>query len=216
MSATKSIYGYTLGEEISNAVTHGVGALLAIAGTAVMIVMSAFKGDPWCIVSGSIYGFSLILLFTMSTIYHALAPNRAKKVFRVFDHTSIYLLISGTYTPITIGLMRGVLGWILFSVVWSICILGIVLNSVSIERFKKVSMIFYIIAGWAVIMAIKPMLSLMTPLGLLFMLLGGICYTVGIIFYAMKKTKYMHSIWHVFVLAGAVLHYFAILFNIMI
>lgn len=216
MIKNKSIYGYTLGEEIANSITHGVSALLAVAGSVVMIVMAALKGDAWCIVSASIYAFSLILLFTMSTIYHALAPNRAKKVFRIFDHTSIYLLIAGTYTPITIGLLRGSIGWVLFSVVWAICILGIVLNSVSIEKFKKLSMLFYIIAGWAVVMAVVPMIRTMSLSGLIFMLIGGICYTVGIVFYVMKNIKYMHSVWHLFVLAGAVFHYFAILFEIMI
>ncbi len=214
MQTKRSTFGYTLGEEITNAITHGIGALLGIAGTAVMIVLSALKGDAWWVVTSAIYGFTLVLLFTMSTIYHALKPNRAKKVFRVFDHASIYLLIAGTYTPITLGIMRSALGWVLFSVVWAISILGIVLNSVSLEKFKKISMIFYIVAGWAVIMAVKPMLELMSLRGLMLMLFGGIAYTGGIIFFTLKKVKYMHSIWHVFVLLGAVLHYFAILLEI--
>ena len=214
MKGKRSVFGYTLGEEIMNAVTHGIGALLGVAGTAVLIVLSALKGDVWWIVTSAIYGFTLILLFTMSTIYHALKPNRAKKVFRVFDHASIYLLIAGTYTPITLGVMRNALGWVLFSVVWGISILGIVLNSISIEKFKKISMIFYILTGWAVIMAVKPMLMLMSAKGLLLMLLGGIAYTGGIAFFAMKKVKYMHGIWHVFVLLGAVLQYFAVLLEI--
>ena len=214
MKGKRSVFGYTLGEEIMNAVTHGIGALLGVAGTAVLIVLSALKGDAWWIVTSAIYGFTLVLLFTMSTIYHALKPNRAKKVFRVFDHASIYLLIAGTYTPITLGVMRNALGWVLFSVVWGISILGIVLNSISIEKFKKISMIFYILTGWAVIMAVKPMLMLMSAKGLLLMLLGGIAYTGGITFFAMKKVKYMHSIWHVFVLLGAVLQYFAVLLEI--
>jgi len=215
MTAKKSVFGYTLGEEIVNAITHGLGALLGVAGTVYMIVISAIKGDSWWVVTSAIYGFTLILLFTMSTIYHALKPNRAKKVFRVFDHASIYLLIAGTYTPITLGVMRNALGWVLFSVVWGISILGIVLNSISIEKFKKISMVFYIITGWAVIMAVQPMLSLMTVKGLLLMLFGGIAYTGGIAFFAMKKVRYMHSIWHIFVLLGAVLQYFAILLEIM-
>ena len=215
MQAKRSIFGYTLGEEITNAITHGVGALLGAVGTAYMIVLSAIKGDVWWVVTSAIYGFTLILLFTMSTIYHALKPNRAKKVFRVFDHASIYLLIAGTYTPITLGVMRNALGWVLFSVVWGISILGIVLNSVSIEKFKKISMVFYIVTGWAVIMAIQPMLSLMNMKSLLLMLFGGIAYTGGIVFFALKKVRYMHSIWHIFVLLGAVLQYFAILLEIM-
>lgn len=210
----KNSYGYTLGEEIANAVTHGLGTLLAAAGTVVMIVFAALKGDPWRIVSASIYGFSLIVLFTMSTIYHALAPNRAKYVFRIFDHTTIYLLIAGSYTPITLVLLHGAFGWVLFGIVWGVCILGIVLNSISVERFKKISMIFYIIAGWAIVLAIVPMIKAMAPVGLWFMLIGGLCYTGGIIFYKLKSVKFMHSIWHLFVLAGAVLHYFAILFYI--
>ena len=210
----KNSYGYTLGEEIANAVTHGLGTLLATAGTVVMIVFASLKGDPWRIVSAPIYGFSLIVLFTMSTIYHALAPNRAKYLFRIFDHTTIYLLIAGSYTPITLVLLRGIFGWVLFGIVWGVCILGIVLSSISVERFKKISMVFYIIAGWAVILAIVPMIRSMAPIGLWLMLAGGICYTGGIVFYKLKSIKFMHSIWHLFVLAGAVLHYFAILFYI--
>lgn len=215
MTAKKSVFGYTLGEEIMNAVTHGVGALLGVGGTAVLIVLSALKGDALWIVGSSIYGFTLILLFTMSTIYHALKPNRAKKVFRVFDHASIFLLIAGTYTPITLSVMRNTLGWVLFSVVWGISILGIVLNSISLEKFKVISMIFYVLTGWAVIMAVKPMLTLMSVNGLLLMLFGGIAYTGGIVFFAMKKVRYMHSVWHLFVLAGAVLQYFSILVEVL-
>ncbi len=215
MTAKKSVFGYTSGEEIMNAVTHGVGALLGVGGTAVLIVLSALKGDALWIVGSSIYGFTLILLFTMSTIYHALKPNRAKKVFRVFDHASIFLLIAGTYTPITLSVMRNTLGWVLFSVVWGISILGIVLNSISLEKFKVISMIFYVLTGWAVIMAVKPMLTLMSVNGLLLMLFGGIAYTGGIVFFAMKKVRYMHSVWHLFVLAGAVLQYFSILVEVL-
>lgn len=213
-TGSKNSYGYTLGEEITNAITHGLGTLLAIAGAAVMIVFAAFSKDPWRIVSACIYGFSLIVLFTMSTIYHALAPNRAKYLFRIFDHTTIYLLIGGSYTPITLVLLNGALGWTLFGIVWGVCILGIVLNSISVERFKKISMVFYIIAGWAVVPAAVAVIRSMAPAGLWLMLIGGLCYTGGIVFYKLKSVKFMHSIWHLFVLAGAILHYFAFLFYI--
>lgn len=215
VNTKRSAFGYTLGEEIANAVTHGLGALLAAAGTAVMIVFSALARDPWKVVSSAVYGFSLIVLFSMSTMYHALAPvgaRKAKQVFQVFDHTSIFLLIAGSYTIITLGLLRGAVGWILFGVVWAVCLLGIVLNAADMRRFKKLSMVCYLAAGWAVVAAIVPMVQAMAEAGLWLLLVGGVCYTIGIVFYKLKKVRFMHSVWHLFVLAGAVLHYFSFLF----
>lgn len=205
---------YSLGEEIFNSVTHGVGSLLSIAGTAVLIVLAAIYSDVWGVVSSAIYGGSLIILYTMSTLYHALTNNKAKKFFRIMDHDTIFFLIAGTYTPITLIPLRGALGWTLFGIVWGAAILGIVMNSINLEKFRKPSIVCYIAMGWVVILAIKPMLEQCSPLSLWFLLIGGICYTGGIVFYAVKKIKYFHSIWHIFTVAGSVFHYFSILLMI--
>ncbi|MBR2878910.1 MAG: hemolysin III family protein [Clostridia bacterium] len=201
---------YTLGEEIANSVTHGIGALLAIAACVVLVVTSALTGDPYKIVSCSIYGASLIIMFSMSTLYHALTNEKAKYVFRIFDHTSIFILIAGTYTPIALNTLRGPIGWIIFSIEWVVTIVGIVLNSISIERFKKFSLIAYIVGGWCIVLAAVPFIKTIEPGGMWLILSGGLAYTIGIIFYKLKSLKYMHSLWHLFVLAGAILQYFCI------
>ena len=192
---------YTLGEEITNSITHGIGAGMAIAGLVVLLVQSK---DAWQAVSSAIYGASMIFLFLMSCLYHALTNPTAKKVFRVFDHTSIFFLIAGTYTPFTLVTLRGWVGW-------GVAVVGIVLNSISVERFKKISMVGYIASGWCVIAAIVPLVQRMALPGVILLVLGGVFYTVGVLFYRRKGVRFMHAFWHVFVLAGAVLHYFCIL-----
>lgn len=203
---------YTLGEEIFNSVSHGTGSLLAIGGTVVLIVFTAIYADAWAVVSSAIYGASLIILYTMSTLYHAITNEKAKKFFRIMDHNTIFFLIAGTYTPITLAILRGALGWVLFGIVWGAAILGIVLNSIDLEKFRKPSVVCYILMGWVIIFAIKPMLNVMPKISLIFLLLGGVFYTVGVIFYAIKKIRYFHSIWHLFTIAGSVFHYFSIFF----
>lgn len=202
---------YTLGEEIFNSVSHGVGALLAIAGTVVLIVMTALYSDPWGVVSSAVYGGTLIILYTMSTLYHAITNEKAKQVMRVMDHVTIFLLIAGTYTPITLVTLRGALGWVLFGFIWGAAALGIVLNAIDLERFRKISVVCYIIMGWAIIAAIVPLINSLPTISLVFLLIGGVLYSVGVIFYAIKKIKYFHSIWHLFTIGGSVFHYFAIL-----
>lgn len=206
---------YSLGEEIFNSVTHGVGSLLSIAGTAVLIVLAALYSDAWGVVSSAVYGASLIILYTMSTLYHAITNLRAKAFFRVMDHNTIFFLIAGTYTPITLVALRGTLGWVLFGVVWGAAAIGIVLNSIDLERFRKPSVVCYIAMGWVIIFAVKPMIDGVAPLALWFLLTGGLFYTVGIIFYAIKSKKYFHSVWHIFTVAGSVFHYFSILIMIL-
>ena len=205
---------YTVGEEIANSVTHGLGSLLSIAGCAVMIVFAALTGDPFKIVSAAIFGAGLIIMFTMSTLYHSLTNEKAKFVFRVFDHTSIFILIAATYTPLTLVSLRGWIGWSIFGVVWGSAIVGIILNAVSVERFKVLSMVCYIASGWCVIAAIVPLIQRMESMGVALLVLGGIAYTGGLFFYRKKEIRYMHSVWHLFVLAGAVFHYFCILFYV--
>lgn len=202
---------YTLGEEIFNSVSHGVGALLAVAGTVVLIVMTALYSDPWGVVSSAVYGGTLIILYTMSTLYHAITNEKAKRVMRVMDHVTIFLLIAGTYTPITLVTLRGTLGWVLFGFIWGAAALGIVLNAIDLERFRKISVVCYIIMGWAIIAAIVPLINSLPTISLVFLLIGGVLYSVGVIFYAIKKIKYFHSIWHLFTIGGSVFHYFAIL-----
>lgn len=205
---------YTLGEEIFNSVSHGVGSVLAIGGTVVLIVVSAIFSDVWAVVSSAIYGASLIILYTMSTLYHAIANEKAKKFFRIMDHNTIFFLIAGTYTPITLAILRGTLGWILFGIVWGAAIIGIVLNSIDLEKFSKPSVVCYIAMGWVVIFAIKPLIAQTSEFFLLFLILGGVFYTLGVIFYAIKKIKYFHSVWHLFTVVGSAFHFFAILFEI--
>lgn len=204
---------YTKGEEIMNSVSHGVGALFAIAGTVILIVWSALMGGAWEIVSSAIYGFSLIVMYTMSTLYHALTHPAAKKVMRVLDHSSIFLLIAGTYTPISlVTLQHGALGWVVFGMVWACAAVGIWLNGVSLSRFKRLSMMLYMLSGWAIVIAIPMVFMQMHPGGLVLLFAGGLFYTGGILFYAMKQHRWFHGIWHIFVLLGSFCHYFMILF----
>lgn len=205
---------YTLGEEIFNSVTHGVGTLLSIAGTAVLIVLAAIHGGSWEVVGAAIFGAALILLYTMSTLYHALTNRHAKSFFRIMDHDTIFFLIAGTYTPITLIPLRGAVGWVLFGVIWGAAALGIAMNSINLEKFRKPSIVCYVLMGWAVIFAIKPMIERCSPMALWFLLIGGLCYSVGIVFYVNKQKRYFHSVWHIFTIAGSIFHYFSVMFMI--
>ncbi len=201
-----------MGEEIANAISHGIGTLLAIAGTAVAIVYACFFGDAMSIVCAALYGAGLIILYLSSTLYHSLTNIKAKKVFQVFDHCSIFILILSSYIPISLSLIRGALGWWLFGFNAACTVLGVVLNAISVKRFHKFSMVLYLLMGWSVIFVAYPVLSKIPMAGLVLLVTGGLCYTGGIAFFAMKKPRYMHSVWHLFVLAGSILHYFAFLF----
>lgn len=205
---------YTLGEELFNAISHGVGALLSVAALVIMAVFTARARDPMAIVSSCIYGATLVILYVMSTLYHALHAPRAKAVFRVFDHCSIFLLIAGTYTPYCLLSLRGVLGWVICIGIWAMAILGLVLNAVNMKKFRVFSAICYVVMGWAIIVAAKPLLAALSGPGIALLLAGGICYTVGIVFFALKNIRYMHSIWHLFVMAGSVLHFLSVLLHV--
>lgn len=202
---------YTLGEEIFNAVSHGAGAALAVAGCVIAVIIATMNGGVLEIASATIYGVTLILLYTMSTLYHSFTGKTVKKVFRIFDHCSIYLLIAGTYTPFTLVSLKGVYGYSLFAVVWAVGVVGIVFSAINMEKYKKLLMFCYIAAGWVVVFATKPLLDAMSLNGVLLLAGGGLFYTGGILFYKQKKIRYMHSIWHLFVLGGSILHYFAII-----
>jgi hemolysin III len=204
-----------LKEETVNALTHGLGALLSLGGLVVLVVMASLHGDAWHIVSCSIYGFTLVLLFSSSTLYHSFRSQRVKHIFRIIDHASIYLLIAGTYTPFVLVNLRGRWGWSLFGVIWGLALAGIVFQIFFVSRFRLVQTMIYLAMGWLVVIAIKPLFMHVSRLGLLWLLFGGLCYTVGAVFYLWKKLPYHHAVWHLFVLGGSVCHYFAILFYVL-
>ena len=203
---------YTLSEELISAISHGIGVLLAIAGMVLCIVKAAMDGNTVGVVSSSLYGSFMIILYLMSTLYHSFKPTvKAKKVFRIFDHCSIFLLIFGTYVPYTLVTLKGALGWTLFGIVLGAAILGIVLNAVNLEKFKKLSMVCYLVMGWTIIGAIKQVYNNIDLNGLILLALGGVIYTIGAVIYGLgKKVKYMHSVWHIFVLLGTILQFFSI------
>ncbi|MEO7991348.1 MAG: hemolysin III family protein [Chryseolinea sp.] len=211
MAEDKSKRVYSTSEEIANAITHGIGTGLAIAAMVVLIVFAAIKGNVWHIVSFSIYGSTLVLLYFASTLYHSLTNLRAKGVFHKFDHISIYLLIAGTYTPFCLTALRGWIGWTVLGVVWSCAILGTVLKSISVGKRVMMSTILYVLMGWVILIAIKPLYNSMPYNGFLLLIAGGVSYTLGTIFFIRDKVKYNHSVWHLFVLGGSVLHFFSVL-----
>ena len=211
MTDTKQKRIYSTKEEIANAITHGIGAVLAIAALVVLIVLAAINGNVWHVVSFSIYGSTLVLLYFASTLYHSLTNIRAKGVFHKFDHISIYLLIAGTYTPFCLTALRGWIGWTVLGVVWSCAILGAVLKSISVGKRVMMSTILYVLMGWVILIAIKPLYNEMPYNGFLLLIAGGISYTLGTIFFIRDKVKYNHSVWHLFVLGGSVLHFFSVL-----
>ncbi len=206
---------YTVGEEIFNSVSHGVGSLFAIIGSTVLVTMAAMKGSAIGVVAFIVYGLSMVILYTMSTLYHAFPMPGVKKIFRIFDHSTIFILIAGSYTPFTLVLLKGSkAALIVFIAVWAAAILGIVLNAIDIKRFTKISMVLYVVMGWAGISIIVPIFHALGN-GFYLLLAGGISYTAGLIFYGLKKIRYMHSIWHLFVLGGTVLHFFCIAFYVL-
>jgi hemolysin III len=210
----KLVNRYTLGEEIFNGITHGIGALLSIAALVILVAFASIKGDVWRIVSFSIYGFTLFFLYLSSTLYHSIFHEKAKRVLRVFDHISIYLLIAGSYTPITLIAMRGVWGWTIFSIIWALAITGIILKIVGMRKFKIVSLLLYLFMGWLIIIAFKPMMA-MIPEGLFsWLLAGGLIYTIGVIFYIWRRVPFSHGIWHLFVLGGSTVHFLGMLFHL--
>ena len=211
---------YTKGEEIFNMTSHIVGAVLGIVATVLCVVFAAIRGNVYGVVSGSIYGVTMIILYTMSSIYHGLNPKRySKRVFQVLDHCSIFLLIAGSYTPFALCTIREydtASGWVIFGVIWAVAILGIVLNSIDIKKFKVFSMICYLLMGWCIVFKIGLLPKLLGTAGFVLLLLGGIAYTVGAILYGIgKKHKYMHSIFHLFILLGSLLQFFCILLYVM-
>ena len=210
---------YTLGEEISNSITHGIGSLLSIAALVLMVIVAVYHKNTMGIVTSAIFGASLIILYTMSTLYHAISNEKAKKIFKIFDHVSIYWLIAGTYTPFTLVALKSInplKAWIVFGIVWAIAIIGTITYAIFKNKFKILNVISYVVMGWVVIIALPEIIESFkvnnAMNGLYLLASGGIAYTFGIIFYALqKKFKYSHSIWHIFVLLGSILQFFSVI-----
>ena len=200
----------TRGEEIANSVSHGVGFLAAVA-TIPVLVIGALNDGAAAVVGATIFGATMALLYFTSTLYHALAPNRAKRVFQILDHAAIYLLIAGTYTPFTLGVLRGAWGWTLFGVIWGLAAIGIFLKSVRGIRYPRLSTAVYLMMGWLILIAMKPLVNNVPAWGLFWLAAGGVAYTAGVGFYAATRVRYAHFVWHLFVLTGTACHFVAVL-----
>jgi hemolysin III len=198
------------GEETANSITHGIGVLFSIVALVILIIQAKRYGDIWHLVSYSVYGSSLILLYMSSTLYHSFSNLQIKNLFARFDHVAIFLLIAGTYTPILLTSIRGVLGWTLFGIIWSIALIGAIIRSIFLHRFRKLMVVIYLLMGWMFVLAGEQIYMKLSAASLIFLGLGGIAYSAGVIFYMWRKLPYSHGIWHLFVLAGSVLHFFAI------
>lgn len=197
-----------------NSISHLVGAVAALVGLVIVVVVAARQGDPWKIVSFSVYGATLFSLYTISTLYHSLR-GRAKRIFRKLDHLSIYFLIAGTYTPFTLVTLRGAWGWTIFGVIWGLALVGIVLETLPQKGNRVLSVVVYVLMGWLVLVALEPLLQALPPAGFVWLLMGGIFYTGGLAFYMFdEKVRHFHGIWHLFVLAGSISHYVTILFYV--
>lgn len=199
------------GEEIANSVSHGIGLLAALAAVPVLVLGAVQRGGAAGIVGASVFAATIVLLYLASTLYHALPRKRAKRVFRILDHGAIYLLIAGTYTPFTLGVLRGAWGWALFGLVWSLAVAGVVLKAVGRVRHPTLSTCLYLAMGWLVLIAAKPLWLRVPPWGLFWLLAGGIAYTAGVAFFAARRVRYSHFVWHLFVLAGTACHFIAVL-----
>ena len=206
--------GYSIGEEIANSITHGIGVILAIIGLVAMVITAAANGTASHIVSASIFGATMILLYLASTLYHSFQQKRIKQVLKTLDHSAIFLLIAGTYTPFAIVSLRGPWGWSLFGTIWGLALAGIIIQLTPLAKIKILSVGLYLAMGWVAIIAAKPMIAALNLSGFMLLLLGGITYSIGVIFYVWKKLPYGHAIWHLFVLGGSVLHFFSVYYYV--
>lgn len=202
---------YPRREEIANAITHGIGSVLSVAALVLLIVFSSLKGTAWHVVSFTIYGVTMLLLYVCSTLVHSFKEGKVKDLFEFFDHSSIYLYIAGTYTPFLLVAIRGPLGWSLFGVIWGIAILGVLFKAFFVKRFLFMSTFFYLIMGWLIVIAWGPLTAAVPSQGIVLLVAGGVLYSLGTIFYVWRAFPYHHAIWHLFVLGGSVTHFFAIL-----
>lgn len=204
-------YTYTRREEVANAITHGIGAVLSAAALVLLIVFSSMRGTAWHVVSFSIYGMTMLLLYLNSTIVHSLKEGRVKDLFEFFDHSSIYLFIAGTYTPFLLVAVRGTLGWTLFGIIWGIAFFGVLFKAFFTKKFLFMSTLFYIAMGWLIVIVWGPLTAAVAQDGMSLLMAGGVLYTLGTLFYVWRAFPYHHAVWHVFVLLGSVTHFFAVL-----
>ncbi len=198
---------YSLGEEIAHSLTHGLGLLLSIAGLLALLVAAALRGDAWHIAGCAVFGGTLVLLYAASTLYHAIQERRVKQILQQLDHAAIFLLIAGTYTPFAFANLLGSWGWTLLGVVWSLAILGIVLEAAIPQRMQRVSLVLYLTMGWMIVVALGPLANSVHPEGLALLISGGLAYTLGVVFYAWEKLPFNHAVWHLFVMAGSACHF---------
>jgi len=206
---------YSLAEEVASSVTHGLGVILSITALIVLATLAARSGDTWRVVSFSIYGSTLIMMYLSSALYHSFQKPEVKKVLRYLDHSAIYLLIAGTYTPFTLVTLRGPWGWTIFGLVWSFAFVGLLMTVMGAGRSRLLASLIYIGMGWIIVIAIKPLVETIPPGGIAWLVAGGLFYTLGVIFYVWKKLPFNHAIWHLFVLGGSLCHFFAILFYVL-
>lgn len=206
---------YSRREEVANAITHGIGAALSVAALTLLVVFAAWKGTAWHVVSFTIYGVTMLLLYAASTLVHSFPEGKAKDLFETFDHACIYLFIAGTYTPILLTVLRGPLGWSLFGIVWGLAACGVLFKAFFTKQFLVTSTLFYVAMGWLIVFAWKPLMMQLEPGGAWLLISGGLLYTVGAIFYVWRGFPYHHAVWHLFVIAGSACHFFAILFYLL-
>ncbi|MBK0007022.1 MULTISPECIES: PAQR family membrane homeostasis protein TrhA [Priestia] len=206
---------FTRGEEIANAITHGVGAILSIVGLTLLIVLSSLEGTPWHVISFTIYGVTMLLLYVSSTLVHSFPEGKAKDLFEIFDHSSIYLFIAGTYTPFLFIAVKGTTGWTLFGIVWGIALAGIVFKAFFVKKFLFISTILYVFMGWMIVFAWDSLTQNIAHQGIVLLVVGGVLYTIGAVFYVWRGFRFHHMIWHMFVLGGTVLHFLAIILYVL-
>lgn len=206
---------YTRGEEIANAITHGVGAVLSIVGLTLLIVLSSLEGTPWHVISFTIYGVTMLLLYVSSTLVHSFPEGKVKDLFEIFDHSSIYLFIAGTYTPFLFIAVKGTTGWTLFGIVWGIALAGIVFKAFFVKKFLFISTILYVFMGWMIVFAWDSLTQNIAHQGIVLLVVGGVLYTIGAVFYVWRGFRFHHMIWHMFVLGGTVLHFLAIILYVL-
>ena len=201
-----------LGEEIANSIIHGAGLIASVVAIPILVLAAIAQRDPWQVIGGAIFGATLVLLYFTSTLYHALPDCEAKRVMRVLDHSAIYLLIAGTYTPFMLGVLRGPWGWSLLGTIWALALFGVLGKWIFRFRFPKLSTVLYIAMGWLILVAIRPLITHVSPAGLAWLVAGGVCYTAGVAFYATDtRLRYGHALWHLFVIAGSTCHFVAVL-----
>ncbi len=208
------IHTFTKKEEIINAITHGIGALLSIAGLVLLIIFASLNGNPWQIVSVSIFGTTMLIMYLSSTVVHSLPEGKWKDIFQIFDHSSIYLFIAGSYTPFLLVHLRDELGWILFGTVWGIAIVGVIFKIFFVKKFLVLSTLFYVLMGWLITLVWNPLTAIMDGTGMLLLMIGGLFYTLGAIFYIWRGFIYHHAVWHLFVLAGSIFHFFTVFYYV--